>query len=29
MGFSLGLFTEWATDVNVAKQIVTWPEKPC
>lgn len=22
VGFSLGLFTEWATDVNVAKQIV-------
>lgn len=21
MGFSLGLFTEWATDVDVAKQI--------
>ena len=24
MGFSLGLFTEWATDVDVARQIVPW-----
>ena len=25
MGFSLGLFTEWATDVDVAKQVVPCP----